>query len=223
MHHYITNIIGKITLNISFLIYLVYFLPQLIHNQKQEGTNQISLMLQLIYFISTCADLCYGFGRNMPWEYKLVSITTYCALITQHWQLRTTYTLKKTSKMQYYALTILSVIVLSIALQQILHLSTWSKETYIICGTISNIGYIIAWLPQILKNHTLKSTTGLSIIFIYLCSSCALLDLISALSLSWDWPSIIGPILIIAATATVIWQKYYFNKISYARKTNYLN
>ena len=78
---------GSVSLNISFILYLIHYLPQLIHNQRDGQIKQLSLSFHYLLLLCYLADLNYGFGLNLPWQYRLVSAFGLACLLIQHYQL----------------------------------------------------------------------------------------------------------------------------------------
>ena len=55
------EVIGAYSLNISLILYCVYFIPQIVYNQIIKKTDQISLVTQGLMVIANLCDLIYGF------------------------------------------------------------------------------------------------------------------------------------------------------------------
>ena len=81
------QLIGNIALNISFAIYLVLYLPQVIYNFRRRSTAGLSFLMHIILIIGYIADMMYGFGRHMQLQYRLVSIIGLVCLSVQHIQI----------------------------------------------------------------------------------------------------------------------------------------
>jgi len=82
-----TAMIGAISLNISFVLYLLVYLPQVFHNRKPNHIPSLSLGMHFILYTSYCLDLFYGFSRDLQWQYKTVSVVSLTLLIIQHLQI----------------------------------------------------------------------------------------------------------------------------------------
>lgn len=188
--------IGHITLNISFVLYLIFYLPQLIHNFKKNNIQELSLLMHLILCVATIADLIYGFGRHMQWQYRLVTIISLLCLTLQHWQI--CYYQKFDRKL--FLLSISLAITLLLAVVSI-YTEIISAKFAITAGTLAPIGYFTFTIPQIIKNYRDQTTIGISIYFVLISVSLNLLDTISAWTLQWDWPSKIGsPLALLLAS-----------------------
>ena len=85
--NHILSFIGNITLNISFVLYLIVYIPQIIHNQKVANIAQLSFGLHFLLFSSYSFDLLYGFSSQLPWQYKTVSTVGLLLVTVQHIQL----------------------------------------------------------------------------------------------------------------------------------------
>lgn len=80
-------LLGEITLNLSCVLYFFFYLPQLWHNLKYQCIDELSLSFHALLFISATADLFYGFGRIIQWQYCLISVVLFVCLLFQHAQL----------------------------------------------------------------------------------------------------------------------------------------
>ncbi len=199
--------IGIISLNISFLIYLVLYLPQVVYNLRRKSTEGLSFLMHVILIISYSADLMYGFGRHMQWQYRLVSILGLVFLSFQHIQIA--WYAKIT--LRYVVATLLLCSWLAYVLYAILG-PTLPAQDYINAGYVSWAVGVFYTLPQIWKNYRFSSALGVSTLFIFLdiVSSCC--DTISAWCLNWDLPSKIGSPIECVLGFVLLAQAYYFTK-----------
>ena len=204
------HIIGEITLSISLVFYLVGMWPQIIHTEKTESTNGFSKNLHICLFIAACFDLIYVNGQNMEWQARLVTISLIINLIIQQIQF---LRFNKNNKGSYIVLILIlnTFLLMSIYLTTTQHLKS---ATYNTIGFISIIFYHLYTFPQIYTNSKLKSTKDLSSVFIYNLIIVSFLDLSSAICLSWNWPSIIGPIFALTPTIILIAQIHYYKKVN---------
>ena len=203
--------IGNIALNISVATYLLYFLPQLIHNARRGKTKHLSWGLHLLYICGMSCDLVYGFGNNLAIQYRLVTIVGLLCLVIQHLQLCR-------HKEDGLAASTIAIILYSAAILCVsLHLKL-SNHSYNLIGLASQFCWWTAFIPQIIKNYQTKNAEALATGFIALTLSCSILDLIAAISLGWPYPSIISPPIMILLHSTCWLQKiYYRNKPSLAQ------
>ncbi|PHQ80706.1 MAG: hypothetical protein COB66_04115 [Coxiella sp. (in: Bacteria)] len=203
------QLIGNIALNISFLVYLVLYLPQVIHNLRRRSTEGLSFLMHIILVIGYTADMMYGFGRHMQWQYRVVSIVGLICLTVQHIQIGA-YQKKLTAN--YVLATLLIVGWLGYALYAMLT-PNLPARIYIDAGLVAWGTGVVYTLPQIWKNYRFASSMGVSILFIYfdiISSSC---DTISAWCLNWDYPSKFGsPIECVLGLFLLIQVYFYYQK-----------
>ena len=184
-----TSLIGSISLNISFILYLILYIPQIVHNRKSTNIAQLSLSLHLFLYSSYFFDLCYGFSSHLPWQYKTVSIIGLLLVGIQHIQLMRFFIINR-----YTLLARLSGIFLVLNFIAIYYFfeiknGVLAPQTTLLFGTIARVSGLIYCLPQILKNKVSKSANALSLHFLYLNLTLALLDTISSWCLDWGWPN----------------------------------
>src|SRR5262249_34726132 len=155
------------TLNISLIIYLIWLLPQLLLNFKRKDTQGVSLLMHGILCIGYISDLLYGFGREMQWQYRLITIIGLCSLAIQHYQFWHYGMHRITQKMTY---SILNIIYLSLITYAVAALKAgyYSREFYDLIGMLANVCWLSYMLPQIAKNFVNRSTFGFSTHFIFL-------------------------------------------------------
>ncbi|EKD77091.1 MAG: putative membrane protein [uncultured bacterium] len=208
------HLIGEITLSISSIIYFIWFLPQIVLNFKRKSTDGLSLWMHGLLLLGYSADLLYGFGRHMQWQYRAVTMVGLICLFVQHCQFAR-YGLKtKIARDNFIFLSVLVFIVFSYAMLNftLLH---HGKQYYDIAGLVSDVCWMTYLFPQIIKNWREKSTQGLSVWFVILSIVLGFLDMTSALSLHWDFPSIANSSIGLLKKAILIFQIFY-----YQRKTN---
>lgn len=201
--------IGSITLNISFILYLVLFLPQTIHNQLKHTTREISLWTHSLMIIANSLDLIYAIGFNMPWQYITVSVVLLAFLTIQQFQILND---KSSNKIFLHSFFIFSFLLVAIyfALN-----NSFSEKNLLIFGSISNVIYNIYWLPQIWKNFKTKQAAGFSIIYLYLSIITCSCDIVSGLTLNWPIPTIIGSLFLFSLISIQIFQYLYYKKGNY--------
>ena len=172
--------IGNITLNISFVLYLIVYIPQIIHNQKATNIEHLSLGLHFLLYAGYFFDLFYGFSSHFPWQYITVSIVGLLLMKVQHLQLTALFVRKRL--FWYVIASVLLFIINGIALYYFFifkHRMFDTSNTFI-------VGYCF---PQIIKNYVSKSAHAISINYVYLNLLLALLDTTSAWCLNWGWPN----------------------------------
>ena len=212
-----SHIIGEITLNVSFVLYLFLCLPQVIHNLRYKNTKGLSLWMHVVFTSSYILDLMYGFGLHMQLQYRLVTLVGLCGLAIQHVQLG----LYQKRNWHYVTATVflLSLLIFSLSGITVVH---YSRSVYDSIGMIDQVLAVMYMLPQILKNSRLQSIASLCVWFILIDMMTACLDTVTAFALHWDYPSKVGPPIILLVGCILIWQFYRYrntrlSSVGYAR------
>ena len=218
------NQLGIYTLDISFLIYLLYFVPQVIHNQFARKTKQLSLWLQVLWCVDYMLDLSYGLGRHMQWQYVTVDIVGLFLLFIQHLQIGRQIYLRGEKLKNYWLMSIFLIIVAILVFLVLFigayhHLNkiidtnfiNWGK-VFINLGLFAQMIAFINFAPQIVKNFILKKAESLSIWFLLMAVLAIIFDEISAVALHWDYPSIVGPPLQLLAKLIIVAQIITYQK-----------
>lgn len=201
--------IGLLSLNLSFVLHLFIYLPQVLHNRSSQNIKNLSINMHLILFFCYFLDIFYGFSSKMQWQYKTVSIVGFSLLIIQYLQIISFLNYKKSSNM-----ATLHTVILAISIYFVIYFFmndelVLSETEILYAGFISKILFIISALPQIIKNYKLESSSAISIYFIYLSITIATLDTISAWYLNWGWPNkITSPIVIFMMMLLLPYKKY---------------
>lgn len=201
--------IGEISLDIATLIYFIWFIPQLRMTFKRKSTEGLSLWMHGFLIAGYLADLVYGFGRELPVQYRIVTIVGLLCLVCEHFQFWR-YGLKTSiAKKTFYLFNVvfISFLVYTVATITVL------KETkffYDMAGMISNICWFVFFIPQIVKNYRNKSSKGLSTSFVVLSLFTTMLDTISTYALGYPWPSKIGIPVTLFKKSLLISQCYYY-------------
>ncbi len=212
------HLIGEITLSISSAIYFVWFLPQIYLNFKRKSTEGFSLWMHGLLLLGYSADLLYGFGRHMQWQYRAVTIVGLLCLFVQHTQFYR-YGLKtKYFTLNYLFLSLLTMIVFTYAVLNftVLH---HGKKYYDIAGFISDMCWASYVFPQIIKNYRLKSTKGLSVAFVAISILLSFLDITSTFALHWDWPSVLSECVTLLKKSILVFQMVYYVRVYPDKKT----
>lgn len=196
------QIIGNFTLNLSTILYMVVYMPQLFHNKKSGQLFNLSLNFHIFLFISCLTDLIYGFGLAMPWQYILVSIMGVIYLTIQHKQLW-----KIHHQRNYFMLNNILLFLLCTLIPTSL-LYHFSYAFFIYTGYIAQITSVGCAIPQIYKNiETKNSILALNINYLALNFLSSLCDNISAWTLHWPTPSKAGSFIALLMCSTLVMQK----------------
>jgi len=201
--------LGEITLSISTIIYFMWFVPQIILNYQRKSTEGFSLWMHGLLLIGYTADLLYGFGQHMEWQYRLVTIVGLCFLLVEHVQIAHYNCRTSAQKWNFAALTTIVIILLIYAVMNF----TWlhhGKRYYNVAGFISDLCWMTYVLPQIIKNFRQKSTQGLSIWFVIISLVLSGLDITSTFALHWAWPSILSECVTLVKKSILIFQVWYY-------------
>lgn len=201
-----TNTLGNISLNISFVLYLVVYLPQIRHNQTSKHLEQLNLNLHFILILSFMLDLMYGVLKPLPWQYQAVSVVGLILLTIQHLQLIHFYQLKKRHMLSLTLICLCGLLAGFFLFKDSLR----APLVILSIGYLSRLGFLTYTLPQIIQNYRRKSASALSLTFLKLSLFLSILDLISAWCLSWGWPNQLGTPIMLILTLTLLWQKAHY-------------
>ena len=202
-----TASLGNLSLNISFVLYLILYFPQLRHNRTPTHLAELSIGLHVILSTSFCLDLIYAYLKPLPWQYLTVSVVALSLLSVQHLQLmRQAYRQHKKNLVNqlvgFFILACLGLVYVFLT-----DLSHTSSQEILGIGYISRLGFLSYTLPQIIQNHRRQSAQALSTAFLSLSLLLSSLDLISAWCLDWGWPNKLGTPIALLFTLTLLWQK----------------
>lgn len=189
--------IGLFSLNISFVLHLILYLPQVLHNRRDAHIQYLSINMHLILFFCYFLDIFYGFASNMQWQYRTVSIVGFSLLVIQYTQI-IYYLITNGNKhlSRIHTLILASSICCVYYFFANLNGIISVTET-LLAGYISKGLFIISTIPQIIKNWRVKNKSAISIYFILLSITIACLDTITAWTLNWGWPNkLTSPIMI---------------------------
>lgn len=201
------------------MLYLLFLLPQLVHNLRSNNLEKLSFGMHTVLFCAYCADLIYGFGKNLPWQYKTVTIVGLLCLVIQHWQITSlkitnqSSSHSKTSKTFFLVVSFLLFTFLGGAVYLIFH-NTLSPLWVDLLGWISQLGWLTYAIPQIYKNFRLSSHQALSQWFVILLVLMTFCDSISAWCLDWGWPNKIGSPLSLLIKLLLLYQFMLFKSQS---------
>ena len=189
------TLIGNVCLNTAFVLYLLVYLPQIIHNHQSNHIANLSLKMHFIFYSAYLLDLFYGFSCHLQWQYRIVSIIGVTLLTVQHLQI--THHYWTNNKQKWFNLLFLLLAGMSVLYFFTIAHSVYSDPTTLSIGYVSRLGFLMYTLPQIAKNKRLQSTDANSIQFVYLNLTLSVLDLIAAWCLNWGWPNKLGsPIMV---------------------------
>lgn len=199
-------LLGTISLNIAFILYLISYFPQLKHNQQDRHLRELSLSYHYLLLFAYGCDLFYAFALQMPWQYKTVSIVGLLCLLYQHYQLWRLHA----SDHSFKGLTIIGLGLSIISYNYLLtaHLST---TTNLFIGYLSQLCFLIYLCPQVLKNIKLASARSLNLTYLLFSWSCCLCDTIAAWCLHWPLPNKMGSVIRLLLSGLLLCQWYYYH------------
>ncbi len=203
------HLIGEITLSISSIIYFIWFLPQIYLNFQRKSIHGFSLWMHGLLLLGYTADLLYGFGRHMQWQYRAVTIVGLFCLLIQHAQFFRYGCKTITEKWNFGVLTSLFFVGIIYAIVNFVFLHH-SKQYYDFSGFVSDLCWMTYVLPQIIKNFREHSTEGLSVWFVMLSVILSMLDITSTLALHWDWPSVLSEGITLLKKTVLVFQMIYY-------------
>ncbi len=203
------HLIGVIALNITFAVYLVLYLPQVSYNLKRRSVDGLSFLMHTLLLIGYSADMMYGFGRHMQWQYRAISVVGFIVLMMQHFQFGYFKKITRT----YIIITIALVLWLAFVVLSIIKFQL-PVNAYIRAGMLAWLVGIIYLMPQLWKNYCFSSAAGVSLTFIYLELITTSCDSIAAWCLHWDYPSRFGSPIEFILGAFLLIQCYFYQKQS---------
>ena len=220
--------IAAIALNLSMFFYFIMYVPQLWRNLSTRNLCDMSLGFHVLLFIAATADLYYGFGRIVQWQYQAVSILMWAYLLIQHIQLyRFHYKQRNLSSRTLVQMHHLTYIIggMVLGLYFCLHFNTKGTVLYIVMGWIERISYWLYAVPQLYKNKCLKTAYAISPWFMAMTIFTAGCDTISAWSYQWGSPSLYGAPIAILLHVILLWQwlKYKKSPSNDTQRTRYWN
>lgn len=188
--------LGEITLNVSLVLYLILYLPQLWHNRVKHRMRQMSMAFHACLCIAATCDLFYAFGRIEQWQYRLVSVFFLSCLVFQHFQLG--FGIRCWYQNRGYVLLSLFLLVAFVIFFPLLHLLKPTPWVFIALGWGERVFYWLYSVPQIIKNYKDEAALAISPYFVVIALIISVLDGASAWLFHWGSPSLYGaPIAII--------------------------
>ena len=205
-----THVLGMLSLNIAFVLYLIVFVPQIWHNRDFESLKNLSPMMHLVLYFGVLFDLFYGFANDFQWQYKTVSIASLFVLSVQHVQLfRFFY-----QRMAWRELSI-NVVIALIMIGSICYFFLEMNHELapilaLAVGYASRVCYQLYAIPQIVKNIKLQDANAVSRYFLLINTTLLILDTISGWCLDWGWPAKLSPPISLVMMSVVLYQRKYF-------------
>lgn len=207
-----THILGMLSLNIAFVLYLIVFVPQIWHNRRCESLKNLSPMMHLVLYFGVLFDLFYGFANNFQWQYKTVSIASLLVLSVQHVQLFRFFR----QRMAWRDLSI-NIVMALIMLASICYFFLEMHHQLapilaLVVGYTSRLCYQLYAIPQIMKNIKLQDANAVSGYFLFINITLLILDTISGWCLDWGWPAKLSPPISLVMMSILLYQRNCFFK-----------
>lgn len=197
--------IGNITLNISFVIYLVQFVPQIIHNTRnKDAIDNISMLTQFGMLTVVLCNVVQAVGFDLNWQYLVIALIYLVGITIQ--QLQISFHKKRMPKV----INLIFAMLFAIA---ILAMRSDSKLTFEIAGIISLLIHFLYWLPQIYKNYKQQTFIGYGDLFIILAWLGIICDLCSSFLLGWPIIVKLNIITMSLIISILVLQKIYYRRL----------
>ncbi len=205
------HLIGEIFLDISFLLYLFLYPPQVYHNFRYHKVRELSFGFHTLIVIASTTDLYYAFGRIAQWQYRAASVLTFVCLMIQHvqWLLHADKTRYKL--LNWWLLTAL-IITLLVGLFVVLYIHPESLRIYIIAGWIERLCGWTYTIPQIIKNSRQHSAASISPVYASIAVITIILDTTAAWVFHWGSPSLYGTPISLAMHTWLLLQCFLIKK-----------
>ena len=217
-----SSVLGSISLTISTILYSFWLMPQIVHNKRHNALGNMSFLMHAILVFGCLMDLYYALSLRMPLPYLWVSALSLTLIIVQHIQWYK-QPLGENTYPTFWLLTGIATVLLPLALVNWYYDLT-PDSLNVTTGWLANLSFLFYPIPQILKQSRAQCATSISLYFIYLGLVLDLTDLISAIALSWEKPSLFGPLALIGCHCILLVQHYRYQpkkEIIYEKSTHY--
>lgn len=197
--------VGEMSLNISFFLYLFLYVPQSIRNIRYKRLEEMSLAFHALLFIAATADLYYGFGRIVEWQYRCVSLLMFILLLLQHIQLFFYSRFFRSGLKKLIGLSLLIVAMVGCLIPALAQAADGSL-LFIAMGWVERICYWGYSIPQYFKNKKTYRASVISPVFLIVAILTALCDAVSAWCLHWGPSSLYGAPIAVALHVVLLSQ-----------------
>lgn len=202
----LAHCIGEVTLNFTALIYIIWQIPQFMHNIQQKTNNNLSIKTHLILLLGYVVDLVYGFGEQLPLQYKIVTISGLICLVAEHCQVWVYWKYDEHYKSYFILFTVLLFLC---AIKSLLS-GAHTKNYYNICAIIAWLCWLSCLWPQLYANYRAQNVTGISCLTATLAMLTGIGDVISSFTLAWPLMSKLALIgMLIPRTILMVQLKLY--------------
>lgn len=204
------RMIGELTLNFTTFIYFIWFFPQLILTFKNQNISALSFGMHTLLLLGYMADFIYGVGLQLPFQYKIVTISGLLVLIVEHYQFWVYHFRYGNEKKIYYAVSGL-IVLLAVLGAQSLTINR-AESFYNAIGGLSVLCWVIFAVPQLWKNFSTRSVKGISKPSVWLSIASGAGDAVSAFALAWSWPNKLGALIGLIPKCILLMQCYYYQR-----------
>lgn len=155
-----TQELSELVLNISLIIYLIQFVPQIIHSTKnKESLENISMLTQFSLLIFTLCCIVQIVSLNLDWRLLVIAMGCLIGITIQ--QLQISFNNKRMPEV----INLVFVMLITIA---ILAIRYKPNVMYMLTTILGLLACFIYWLPQTYKNFKQKLFSGYCLLFIIL-------------------------------------------------------
>jgi hypothetical protein len=206
--------IGIYTINISFALHFVVYIPQIIHNRKHKQNMEISPLTQCAMLIAYGSNVIFGITHNMPWQYATISLVLLLPTLFQQYQMYLSKSYKVAWHIFAIAWTVVIIAVISIYIMNDslpISFNSWFQKITYQTVNIASIIYMVYWLPQIYRNFKNKTANGFAMIFLYIGLVEAVLNTFTAIAYKYPIISLITGIEVGIMLIIVMFQHYLYN------------
>jgi uncharacterized protein with PQ loop repeat len=182
-------------------------IPQILLNFKRKSTEGLSDFMLLIFFIGYLQETPYTFILNMPLAYKIMTPLAFffvTILILQHlWY----------GDRQKNAFFIKAMkIILLLFMLELPALLMFPRNAGLLFGWTATVAWATYQIPQFLKILKLRSTEGLSVLFVCVYLLAQVTEATIALALSLPLPTLFNGIRGFFTSSSLLVLFYYFRK-----------
>jgi uncharacterized protein with PQ loop repeat len=191
--------IGHLFLNVAFVLYLILYIPQLIHNARNQTFAHMSFLMHAMMLQAYSCDLLYALTRHMPWQYLTVSCMGLICLCIQHAQWVSYCRRHHQPRWSSYLILGGLIVIWPLLIPASPKVFAW----------VSRAMFLFHFLPQIFKYHRHPNERdAIDMRYLLLSMGLSACDVGAAWCLSWDLPNLWGTFL------SLLFKVYLFGQIT---------
>lgn len=203
--------IGLIALNISTLIYMVVYLPQLWHNHQHPHLEHMSFGFHALLLLGAIMDLYNAFGIITQWQYQLVGSIYVICLLIQHLQWLSIARKKQCMTLHHITSLCATALLIGLMYPPLQQSSSWCLGM----AWLARLAFISYSIPQIINNHVHPNNQAIAIPFLYLSMITYGCDSIAAIALHWGAPNACGALICLCLNL-ILWGQHKYHGHSVA-------